>query len=106
MERNFLEAAKLGEGICIVNGTFYAKYYHRKWEPAKVTYLPMRTCKTSNWYIIWEDYFYSPSNWQHQSTIEAIKAGTRSITIPDLALKAVRPTIWLQSQEITQLMNK
>jgi len=30
MEKNFLEAAKSGQGICLINDTFYAKYYHRK----------------------------------------------------------------------------
>jgi hypothetical protein len=104
MEKNFLEAAKTGMGICVINESFYAKYYHRKWDPAKVTYLPKETYRTNNWYIIWEDYFYSPSNWQHWITIEAIKAGERSITINDLALKAVRPTIWLKTAEITRII--
>ncbi len=106
MEKNFLEAAKTGEGICLVNNLFHAKYYHRKWDPAKVTYLPKGTFKTLNGYIVWRDYFYSPSNGQHWATIEAIKAGTKEITIPDLCVKAVRPTIHLTSKTINEIMGK
>jgi len=105
MEKNFLEAAKSGIGICLVNGLFYAKYYHRKWSPAKVAYLPIRTCKTHNGYIIWKDYFYAPSNGQHWSTIEAIKSGSSEVVIPDLVIKWVRPTIALTSNQIHEIMS-
>lgn len=106
MEKNFLEAAKSGQGICVVNDTFYAKFYHRKWDPAKVTYLPKKDFRTNNWYVVWPDYFYSPSNGQHWATIEAIKAGTKHITIPDLVVKAVRPTIGLKSEQINAIIRQ
>lgn len=102
MEKNFLEAASNKKWICLVNGLFHAKYYHRRSDPAKVAYLPTKRFKTRNGYIIWEDYFYSPSHGQHDAIIKAIEKWEPNITVPDLVVKAVRPSIGLTSAWINQ----
>ncbi len=50
--------------MCLVNGIFLAKYYHRKEDvkTKKVTYLPVRDYVTNDGIPIWADCFYAPSS--------------------------------------------
>lgn len=106
MERNYMEAAKTGNGICLVNNTLLAKYFHRKWDAKKVSYLPVKTYTANNWYILWKDYFYSPSQKQHEMVIQAIEEGKKSIQIEHLSLKSVRPANSMTSQDIVSQLPK
>lgn len=106
MERNYMEAMASQKGICLVNGTLFAKFYHSKGEPAKVSFLPARTYKAMNGFVLWEDYFYAPSNGQHELVMAAIKKGKKTLTIPDLHIKSVRPCIDLSSASILALADE
>lgn len=103
MEKNYYHSLEKNNGnwLCIVNNVFIAKYYHRKWEASKVCYVPIETCKTENWFIIWENYFYAPSDKQHEEVIDAINNNIESIFINNLSIKAVRPV----NQKVLQSKN-
>lgn len=103
MERNYMEAMITGKGVCLVNWTLFAKFYHSKWEPAKVSFLPAKTYKAKNGFVLWKDYFYAPSNGQHELVMEAIQRWQKTLTIPDLHTKSVRPCIDVTSESILAL---
>lgn len=92
MERNYLSAITQEKaGICKVNDFLLAKYFHRKWEAKKVSYLSTEDRKTRNGYIVYKDYLYAPKGDQYQQIIDAIEAWEREMYMPDLQIKAVRP---------------
>lgn len=76
----------------MVNNNFMAKFFHLKGNPQTLSYLPLDTYKTENDYVIWENYFYGPSDNQHKKVIEAIKDGEKKIEIPNIAMRSIRPT--------------
>lgn len=102
MERNFMEAARKGEGLVRINKGFLAKMYHRKGEDkaVKVTVLSDTSARTSEGAIVWKDYLYATSQGQHIPIVEAIASRTTDIEISNFVLRPVRPTIGLGSSRI------
>lgn len=103
MEENFRKAAKNDEWLCLINGGFFAKFYHANAEALKVTYLPAKTYVAQNWFIIWEDFFYAPTKDDHQKIQKAIKKWQDQLFIPDMQIKAIRPSFGITSEEIVQI---
>lgn len=102
MERNFMEAARQGEGLVRVNEGFLAKLYHSKGsdKAVKVTVLSDATAMTSEGAVVWKDYLYATSQGQHVPIVDAIASGTTDIEIPNLILRPIRPTIGLRSSRV------
>lgn len=102
MERNYLEASKSGAGLCLVNGCFLAKYFHRKGDAKKVSIIADQNYRTINGGVIWEGYLYAPTNGQHAQMMEAIEQGEKEIHISNLVLRPSRPMVGITSQDVFQ----
>ncbi len=102
MERNFMEAARRGEGLVRVNEHFLAKMYHRKGEDkaVKVTVLSDANAMTTKGGVLWKDYLYATSQGQHVPIVNAIASRTTDIEISDFVLRPVRPTIGFGSSQV------
>lgn len=94
MDKNFSAALELDEKICLINGSIIAKQFHRKGDDnaaKKISYLPARTYRSQNGFVIWENFLYAPTADQREDIEKAIKNGQKQIHIPNLRLKTVRP---------------
>lgn len=106
MEKNYLQAAREGRGLCTVNGgQLLAKHFHAKGadKAKKVSYVAPKTQETMEGYMLWKDYLYAPTDGQHTAVISALEAGERDVTIPHLTVKPIRPMIGATSAQIFAL---
>ncbi len=103
MEKNFLQAAREGRGLCTVNGgQLLAKHYHAKGadKAKKVSYVAPGNQETVEGYMLWRDYIYAPTDGQHVPIIQALERGDRDVTIEHLTVKPVRPLIGTTSKQL------
>ncbi|MFO0780763.1 MAG: hypothetical protein U0519_02640 [Candidatus Gracilibacteria bacterium] len=99
LEKNYMEAKARGEGLCVVNGEYMAKKFHRKSEAKKVTLVPKETRRSADTFV-WADHVYAPSQGMHQDIEEALNEGKKEVELPHLAIRPVRPLINLTSEQI------
>lgn len=102
MDRNFLEAAKRGEGLVRVNRGFLAKHYHTKGadKAVKVTLISRENAQTEGGGMVWKDYIFATSQGQHVPMVEAIAQGQTEVHIDDLIIRPVRPMIGVNSDAV------
>lgn len=71
-----------------------------------MSFLPAKTYKAKNGFVLWKDYFYAPSNGEHALVMEAIQREQKTLTIPDLHAKSVRPCIDMTSESVLALADE
>lgn len=106
-EDNFRQAI-WKDRVCVINDNFLAKFYHPSTpqEEWKVSYIPLDTYHSDNGYVVWQDYFYAPTERQHQEIIDAIDTGKKKLILPHLAIKPVRPMNELTSEQVRNTLIK
>ena len=100
MEKNFYDAIMKGKGVTIVNDHLMAKFHHRKGDSKKVSFISDDNYRTNNGYVLWENMFYAPSGDVHSQIANAITEGEKSIQVPDLIVRPVRPIVGTTSKAL------